>query len=595
MYTCTKCGKQSKIRLRNGLCKSCQRRIWVCKECGNEYKSINERKCCLKCEQSQQNIVCDICGRVFSTKKSLANHRKYHDTNFATMMSEKMQNRTFSDETRAKMSESAKSRPRDSEETRQKKSDAIRARWAQPGYKEQYHINNVGRTLPDSQKQVLSAKATERWANPEFKAYVSEQISKAVKPRMQDPEVRKRIADGQHRAAQRPEVRAYKSERQKKLWSNQEYRDKTINAMKQTMSTDEYRTRRSEINSSPEVLAKIAHTRRVRKGWTDDAILFMEDDSFAKQIVMSLEDNTYQCLYSRLNCWSQQVPRRVRELGLQDKIRIVVASHSHSNMENEVREYIQSFGYQAPSTRKLLHGKELDIYIKQLSLAIEFDGQYWHSEERVGATYQLDKTKACEALGLRLIHIFEWEWLYKQHQCKAILQSALRKNDVLGARSCHIVDVTPHDAMEFLDANHLQGGIGSTWRLGLEHDGKLVAVMLFGKPRFGRFDGVELLRYCSLNGLTIQGGESRLFKHAVSKFGFTDVLSYCDRSKFVGTGYEAMGFELIRESQPSYYWVNGVECKQRYATQMKDEYTTMTKAGYWRVFDCGNKVYEWHK
>ena len=54
--------------------------------------------------------------------------------------------------------------------------------------------------------------------------------------------------------------------------------------------------------------------------------------------------------------------------------------------------------------------KELDIYIPALNIAIECNGLYWHSNKRKSKTYHLNKTKACEKRGIKLIHIFEDEW-----------------------------------------------------------------------------------------------------------------------------------------------------------------------------------------
>lgn len=71
--------------------------------------------------------------------------------------------------------------------------------------------------------------------------------------------------------------------------------------------------------------------------------------------------------------------------------------------------------------KKVLNGKELDIYIPSKNLAIEYNGLYWHSdkatlekndipnkETRMYAKYRhIEKTKLCKEKNIRLIHIFE--------------------------------------------------------------------------------------------------------------------------------------------------------------------------------------------
>jgi G:T-mismatch repair DNA endonuclease (very short patch repair protein) len=64
------------------------------------------------------------------------------------------------------------------------------------------------------------------------------------------------------------------------------------------------------------------------------------------------------------------------------------------------------------SNDKALIGKELDIVIPEIKLAIEYNGLYWHSIN--GSKYKfgqhLSKTQSCEKLGYRLLYVWEDEW-----------------------------------------------------------------------------------------------------------------------------------------------------------------------------------------
>ena len=61
--------------------------------------------------------------------------------------------------------------------------------------------------------------------------------------------------------------------------------------------------------------------------------------------------------------------------------------------------------------RTLIKPYELDIVIPELYLAIEFNGVYYHSVEAgTPLGYHLMKTKMCETLNYKLIHIWEDEW-----------------------------------------------------------------------------------------------------------------------------------------------------------------------------------------
>ena len=54
---------------------------------------------------------------------------------------------------------------------------------------------------------------------------------------------------------------------------------------------------------------------------------------------------------------------------------------------------------------------ELDVYVPYLKLAFEYNGDYWHSEKFVGKYYHENKTKLCQDKGIKLIHIWEHDWI----------------------------------------------------------------------------------------------------------------------------------------------------------------------------------------
>ena len=100
--------------------------------------------------------------------------------------------------------------------------------------------------------------------------------------------------------------------------------------------------------------------------------------------------------------------------------------------------------------RVILDGKEIDIYIPEIKLGIEFNGLYWHSEEGgKDSKYHLNKTELCESNGIKLIHIFEDEWLYKKNIVKSRLKNilGLTENKIY-ARKCEIKEISSRDSKE---------------------------------------------------------------------------------------------------------------------------------------------------
>ena len=268
--------------------------------------------------------------------------------------------------------------------------------------------------------------------------------------------------------------------------------------------------------------------------------------------------------------------------------------HGASAPENEVLDYITSFGIESEKTRKVIPPKEIDIYCPDYKVGIEFNGDYWRREEKLGKDYHRDKSQYAAKKGIFLYHIFEYEWRdpRKQECIKNQLKNLFEKNSrTIYARKCEIREVSVKERETFLDSNHVQGDDNSSVRYGLYFENELVSLMTFCKPRFSKKYDWELSRYCSKADCNVVGGASKLFKHFIETHGGT-VVSYSDIAKTRGTLYEKLGFECDHISPPNYVWTNpDGDVLSRYQCQMKNETEIMTERGYVRVYGCGNKVW----
>ena len=263
--------------------------------------------------------------------------------------------------------------------------------------------------------------------------------------------------------------------------------------------------------------------------------------------------------------------------------------------------------------RTVLNGKELDFYIPSLKLAFELNGLYWHSESARGITklYHLNKTKSCLFHEVKLIHIFENEWLYKMEIIQSIVKSLLNKtSDKIYARQCVIKEVLTKNCINFLDKNHLQGKDKSAIKLGLYYNDELVSVMTFCKSRFDKKIEWEMSRYCNKLNTSVVGGASKLFSHFIKTYNPNSVVSYNDRRFFNGEVYSTLGFNFIKNTTPNYYYVidkyknlvNRMNFqKHRLSKLLPDfdpnltEWENMKNHGFDRIWDCGNGKWVWRK
>ena len=95
--------------------------------------------------------------------------------------------------------------------------------------------------------------------------------------------------------------------------------------------------------------------------------------------------------------------------------------HHRSSLELEIDEFIKGLYPGNVFNNHQIKNKELDIYIPELKLSIEVNGDYWHSVEKQSNNKQLEKTSIAEQQGIRLIHIWEHEWNQNKEFIKSLL------------------------------------------------------------------------------------------------------------------------------------------------------------------------------
>ena len=221
--------------------------------------------------------------------------------------------------------------------------------------------------------------------------------------------------------------------------------------------------------------------------------------------------------------------------------------------------------------RKILNGKELDIYLPDLKLSFEFNGLFWHNELYKEQNYHLNKTDECLNNGIQLIHIWEDDWCYKNEIVKSIILNKLGKTpNKIYARKCEIKEIKDNNVISnFLNQNHIQSYINSSIKIGLYYNDELVSLMTFGKKRKfmnskskeGEF---ELLRFCNKLNTNIIGGASKLFKYFIKNYKYTEITTYANRCHSNGNIYEKLGFNFIRKTEPNYFYIINTIRKYRF-------------------------------
>lgn len=285
------------------------------------------------------------------------------------------------------------------------------------------------------------------------------------------------------------------------------------------------------------------------------------------------------------------------------------ASSMVSKAEKSLRDYIVSLvGEDAvtSSNRSIISPYELDIYLPEKNLAIEFNGLYWHTESQgKGKNYHHTKWSMCRDKGIQLITVWEDDWRDKRDIVESMIAHKLGVSNSrrVFARNTSIHRLEPSVAREFLDSYHLQGSSRSTAYFGLyDNDRKLVAVSSWRKNK----DILYLDRYAT--SCTVVGGMGKLLekgKEFARKNGCTRIVTFADHQVSDGGLYESLGFANDGEVSPDYKYLVGLTRKHKFGYRINKFKTDpnllyqhgMTESqlaqlnGLERIWDCGKTRY----
>jgi hypothetical protein len=291
----------------------------------------------------------------------------------------------------------------------------------------------------------------------------------------------------------------------------------------------------------------------------------------------------------------------------------------NSKLEESVRDFLNHNSIKhLDNDRKILNGKEIDLFLEKFNLGIEVNGNYYHSElsGNKDKKYHLEKTKIANKKNIKLVHIFEDEILYKKDIVISRLSNLIGiNNNKIFARKCVIKEVSKNNSKKFLNDNHIQGDSIDKIRLGLYYNNELVSLITFGNLRksmgYNTVKGnYELLRFCNKLNTSVIGSFSKLLKYFITTYQPKKILTYAD-VRWSGldetkTVYLKNGFNYIGLTPPNYWYLKIGEYNNRYHRYnfRKDvlvkegfdptltEFEIMRLKGYDRIWDCGNMKFE---
>lgn len=254
---------------------------------------------------------------------------------------------------------------------------------------------------------------------------------------------------------------------------------------------------------------------------------------------------------------------------------------------------------------------EIDVYLPELKIGFEFNGLYWHSELFKDSDYHINKIKYFKKIGIRIINIWEDDWLHKSDIIKSIIKTNIGLIDNrIFARKCRVSKISDKECRDFLKNNHIQGWCVSKHRYALIYNDEIVSVLTAGLRRMNlgykknSVTELEILRFCNKLNTNVVGGFSKLFKYLLNEIEFNKIITYSDLSMFTGYVYIKNGFNFVGESKPGYHYIVDGLRRNRFCfnksklikmgfDKNKTEREIMFDNNYYRIYDCGNSKFEY--
>lgn len=255
--------------------------------------------------------------------------------------------------------------------------------------------------------------------------------------------------------------------------------------------------------------------------------------------------------------------------------------------------------------RKTIAPQELDFFIPEFNLAIEANDVFTHNStlnsfggEPKDRKYHFNKSLACEKRGVRLIHIWDYEWFNPQK--KQILESmilgACNKAATIFARKCTVEIRKSCEMRDFFEKNNIAGFRGGKFAICLVYNGEVVMSYLMGFSYLARGQQeLEVIRGATKLNTRVVGGASRLWKHLLREYKPKSVVYYIDYNYFNGNSLPYLGLEFVK-AQPGVknYFVSERVVKNRQPSKNKEIRELVEQGKVWEIWNAGVKKYIWN-
>ena len=265
--------------------------------------------------------------------------------------------------------------------------------------------------------------------------------------------------------------------------------------------------------------------------------------------------------------------------------------------------------------RKNLHGKEIDIYLPDYKLGIEYDGSYWHKyvpkedfysgRNFIGKSNKnahLEKLEACNKIGINLINIFDKEFIKKKPLLLDYLQQLLDLSEKISFGECYIEEISSDMALAFLEENYLFDIHKCNNYIGVFDRGNtLVSLLGFNKNE----NNIIIDNFCNIRSLKVENSLYNLISYIEKIYNPISIKYIQDKRWIVPIDILNKNFKVVEKLEPQAWFfrrmsegffsreefINLLEKRECSADTTLDDYSLGRTFNYDIIYDCGYDVY----
>ena len=250
-------------------------------------------------------------------------------------------------------------------------------------------MNCIRERWSKEERKKYSERMKNKWKNPEYKKLVSKKLSEKIKKYWENSENKKKRSEQNKLIWSRPKNRKQRSLQAKKRWESAEHKEQLSNIAKKRWENPEYR------NNISGKIRKGKQTEENRKRQSEISTQNWKNPEVRKKII-----NTMKLKWQSSEKYKQRKidmsKRMKKQWGNKEfKNKIVEASRLGNIIKPNVCEQslYQILNELFPDAWKYTGGGENVVVLGGFvpdfmncngkKLLVEFDGDYWHSSEKV--------------------------------------------------------------------------------------------------------------------------------------------------------------------------------------------------------------------